>query len=80
MGLSKSKPIRPNPSGFQPGAQGFPGQPGFHSQPVYQPGFPGQQVMEAVIHIHNQLQVSLHRFFQTTKALHVIQFHMLIKV
>lgn len=40
MGLSKSKPTKPNQPGFQPNQQGFPSQPGFPAQAGYQsPGF-----------------------------------------
>ena len=40
MGLSKSKPTKPNQQGFQPNQQGFPSQPGFQAQAGYQsPGF-----------------------------------------
>jgi hypothetical protein len=47
MGLSKSKPIKPNQQGFQQNQQGFPSQPGFAAQAGYQPqgfapGFPNQ--------------------------------------
>ena len=48
MGLSKSKPTKPNQQGFQQTQQGFPSQPGFPAQAAYQAtgfapaGFPNQ--------------------------------------
>ena len=48
MGLSKSKPTKPNQQGFQQTQKGFPSQPGFPAQAAYQAtgfapaGFPNQ--------------------------------------